>query len=138
MRCFPATDKVIGGILTVYVKQNVNAIILESYGVGNFPVGHTPSFRDSLIYQSLKTAVDKNILLVNCSQVLTAKVNSSYAAGSWLTDFQVISTKDMTAITTFVKLLYLITLKNYRQKNWSHDMIKLLMLKDFRGEITSD
>lgn len=126
----------IATMLDSCINQGIKGLILESYGAGNFPSGNPTDPEAGAVYKILKTAREQGVIIINCSQVLQATVNSDiYAAGSWLSHIGVIGVADMTAITAFCKLTYLISLKNYPNNVWSSSTIEKLMSTNFIGEV---
>ncbi len=117
-------------------KADVDGIILESYGEGNFPSGHPLTPGKGAVYKTLKTAYDRGIVLVDCTQVLTGVVDATtYAAGSWLSQVGVVGAYDMTATAALTKLIYLLALRNYNGNNWDARAISRLMQTNLTGEI---
>lgn len=106
------------------IQQPVKALILLSYGVGNAP--QRPEF-----IEPLKEAIDQGIIVLNCTQCLTGKVNmSGYATGNRLQEIGVISGGDMTPEAALTKLHYLFS------KNYSIAEIKQKLVENLRGELT--
>ena len=124
------------GVVTLYpgisaevlrntLQQPVKALILLSYGVGNAP-------QSPAILEQLKSAKDKDILVVNCTQCLRGKVNmSGYATGNALREVGVISGGDMTPEAALAKLHYLLS------KKLTTEQIKEKIVANLRGELTS-
>ncbi len=126
-------------MLECCINQGIKGLILESYGAGNFPSGNPTCPEKGAVYKILKTARAQGIIIINCSQVLQATVNSNnYASGSWLARIGVVGVTDMTAITAFCKLTYLISLKDYCNNAWSPLAIEKLMATNFIGEMNDD
>jgi L-asparaginase len=127
----------IAAMLNSCINQGIKGLILESYGTGNFPSGNPAHPEKGAIYKTLKTAREQGIIIINCSQVLQATVNSDiYVAGNWLAPIGAVGVADMTAITAFCKLTYLISLKDYHHNTWSLSTIEKLMPSNLIGEIT--
>ncbi len=131
------STSVLSDMLEAYIeKANVHGIILEAYGEGNFPSGNPDQPEKGAVYQALKSAKDKGIVIVDCTQVLDGVVDSNiYAAGSWLVDVGVVGAFDMTSITALTKLIYLNTLRDYQDNNWDPVTIARLMQTNITGEI---
>ncbi|MDO8417243.1 MAG: asparaginase [Agitococcus sp.] len=115
----------------------VKGIILQSYGAGSFPSGSAKNATDGMMYQALKAASEQNIVIVNCTQVITGLVNAnSYEAGSWLCDVNAVDAKDMAPIAALTKLTVLLAVNHGCNYQWSPKFIGALMLTDLAGEIT--
>ncbi len=127
----------LGKMLNAYFESmEVEGVILEAYGEGNFPSGSPDVHEDGEVYKVLKSAYEKGIVLIDCTQVLDGVVDAdAYAAGSWLADVGVVGAYDMTPIAALTKLIYLTTLKDYNGNNWSNDTIKRLMQTNLTGEV---
>lgn len=135
---FPAFyDKkgsVLGDMLSSCVNKNVDGLILESYGAGNFPCGNPENPSCGSIYKLLQKAVKEGIIVIDCTQVVAGMVNlKTYASGSWMDEIGVIAAYDMIGITAFSKLMYLNTLAGFN--NWSKEDIKNLMVTNLSGEM---
>jgi L-asparaginase len=106
------------------IQQPVKALIMRSYGVGNAP-------QDPALIRCLSQAIERGVVIVNCSQCIRGKVNmEGYATGSWLNDIGVVSGYDMTLEATLTKLHYLFS------REFSTDKIRQLMTQNLRGELT--
>jgi L-asparaginase len=115
----------------------VKGIILQSYGAGSFPSGSMKNANDGLMYQALKTASQQDVVMINCTQVISGMVNAnSYEAGSWLTQVNVVDAKDMSPIAALTKLTFLLALNQGLNFQWSAPFISQLMVIDLVGEIT--
>jgi L-asparaginase len=121
LRIFPGIPH---EMLKTILQLPLNALILETYGLGNAP--QDPQFM-KLIYQ----ATEKGMLIVNSSQCAYAKVRmSEYATGASLLKAGVVSAGDMTIDAAMTKLFYLFS------KNLTLNTIKTQMMMDLRGELT--
>ena len=117
---------------------HVVGVVLESYGAGNFPAGNTMAANEGLMYQALKAAQQQGVVVINCTQVLTAVANAnSYASGSWLTDVGVVDAHDLSAIAALTKLSYLSAVNQGAGFGWSSEFIAYLMTMDIVGEISN-
>jgi L-asparaginase len=121
LRIFPGLSV---NMLESYFQMPLNALVLETYGVGNAP-------EDSHFLSVIQQATERGIVVVNCSQCDYAKVRmSDYATGSALLTAGVISGGDMTIEAAVAKLFYLFS------KDLSLDDVKSHMIKNLRGELT--
>ncbi len=122
-RLFPGcATKVLAHIL----EQPLKGLILETYGMGNAPTVDT-NFIDIMT-----KAIDKGLIIVNCSQCQQGYVEmETYATGMILKQAGLLSGYDMTAECAHTKLLYLLSL------NQSLDQVKEKMLTNLRGELSS-
>jgi L-asparaginase len=121
LRIFPGMSL---EIMQHWVQPPLQALILQTYGVGTAP-------EDPRFLEMIRHAVASGIIIVNCSQCPYAKVRmSDYAASSALSRAGAISGGDMTAEATLAKLFYLFS------KNLSVAEIKERMVINLRGELT--
>ncbi|MFZ4077219.1 MAG: asparaginase [Legionellaceae bacterium] len=89
-------------MLARLLQQPIKALVLETYGSGNAQ-NNDPDFLDSL-----RDAVLRDIVIVNCSQCPHGGVEmGSYATGYTLKKAGLLSGHDMTPETVHSKLLYL-------------------------------
>lgn len=103
----------------------VEAVVLQAYGVGNGPD------RDAELLAALSEATGRGVVVVDCSQCLTGRVDlDSYAAGAALANAGVISGYDLTVEAAVAKLTYLFS------REYDSDRVKLEMQRDLRGEMT--
>ena len=113
-------------ILSNFLQPPVKGVVLETYGAGNVPATR-PDF-----LAVLKSATERGIIIVNCTQCFQGSVTSDYAAGSVLNQVGVISGHDMTPEAALTKLAYLLS-----QTELNTEQIKSYMLKNIRGELSS-
>ena len=104
-------------IITQAEKNNTpTAVILMSYGEGNFPKSHAMQTMLNLAYQV-------GIMVINSSQALLGGVSDNYAAGSWLADCHVISGGRLTLPAIYARLLWLLLTcdsPKRRRQRWQH------------------
>ena len=88
-------------VLKNVLMRPLKALIIESYGVGNGP--DNPEF-----INTIRSAVDDGIVIVNCTQCRHGCVTqTSYATGTALSDAGVVSGRDMTVEAAIAKLYFL-------------------------------
>jgi L-asparaginase len=116
------------GISTEVVKSlvndNIKALVLLSFGVGNAP-------QDDKFLSVLSEASNKGMIIVNLTQCLKGQVNmGGYATGNALLNIGVISGYDMTLEACLTKLHCLFS------QNLEIETIRHLMQDNMRGELT--
>lgn len=123
------------GVVTLYpgisaevirntLQQPVKALILLSYGVGNAP-------QNPALLAQLEDAQKNDIIVVNCTQCFSGKVNmSGYANGHILREVGVVSGSDMTPEATLAKLHYLLS------KDLPMKEVRRQLITNLRGELT--
>ena len=90
-------------VLENLLKEPIQALILESFGVGNGPTSHE-------FTRVLARAAKRGVVVVNCSQCTHGCVDmNDYATGKALADAGVISGRDMTIEAAVAKLMFLLT-----------------------------
>ncbi|GAA0286397.1 asparaginase [Psychrosphaera haliotis] len=121
------------GVVTLYpgishtvianvLAQPVNALIVQSYGVGNAP-------QDSALIAELRNAHEREILIVNRTQCFRGQVNmDGYATGHVLKDAGALSAADMTLEACLTKLHYLLS------QDLSYDQRRTLFIENLKGE----
>jgi L-asparaginase len=142
LAAYPAYYSQSSNVLAHFVNSalsipHVRGIILQSYGAGSFPSGNVDNAREGLMYQALKAASQQDVVIINCTQVMSGVVNAnSYEAGSWLTEVNAVDAKDMSPIAALTKLTFLLSLNQGIHFQWPAAFISQLMLTDLVGEIT--
>ena len=106
------------------VNDNIKALVLLSFGVGNAP--QDPDFLDVI-----SEASKRGMVIVNLTQCLKGHVNmGGYATGNALLNIGVISGYDMTLEACLTKLHYLFS------QNLEIETIRHLMQDNLRGELS--
>lgn len=100
LKLFPGiTQQTVDAILNI---PNIKAVVIESFGAGNAP-------RHSWFFNSLKTANDRGVILVNRSQCSTGSVEMGlYETSLNLMNAGVLSAYDCTTEAVVTKLMYLL------------------------------
>ncbi len=124
VRIFPGMP---AALLENVLRDPIRGVILETFGSGNAP-DNRPKF-----LQVLKDAIDRGVIIVNCTQCMRGRVKSHYASGQSLAEVGVISGNDLTTEAALIKLAYLLS---YDELSVSE--IKMIMQKDIRGELTEE
>lgn len=121
LHLFPGLDWL---VLDNLLKSPLKALVLLTYGVGN-------AQQDEQLLATLKSASERGVLIVNCSQCLKGQVNmDGYATGHALREVGVISGGDMTTETVIAKLYYLLS------QQVSNKVKRELLETDLRGELS--
>lgn len=121
LRLFPGIS---ADIVNNILQPPIKGLVLETYGIGNGP-------EDSRLISALKAAIDRNVVIVNCTQCLKGTVNmEDYATGSALADVGVIGGFDLTVEAALAKMAYLFSCK------LPSAVIKEKMQTDMRGELS--
>ena len=123
LKLFPGiTEKVVESILDT---PNLKGVVLESFGTGNAP-------RAEWLYNALKRATDKGIIIVNKTQCNTGSVEMGrYETSLNLMEAGVLSGYDITTEALLTKMMYLL---GENPHNSEH--VKELLLTPLCGEIT--
>lgn len=100
LRIFPGiTASMLGRML----DAPVDAVVLETYGAGNFPA------RRKELLTVVREAVDRGVVVVNCSQCHTGRVSQDvYETGRSLAEAGAVSGADLTPEAALTKLYCLL------------------------------
>ncbi len=91
-------------VLENYLRQPVKGLILLTYGSGNIPSD------DAELVKLISNASARGVVIVNCSQCLSGKVNmSAYETGNILERAGVVNAGDMMLEACITKLLWLLS-----------------------------
>jgi lysophospholipase len=121
LRLFPGITQ---ASIHSFFQPPMEGVILQTYGAGN-----VPDSREDLL-QELRSASNRGVIIVNCSQCPTGYVSEKYAAGRILRDCDVIPGHDMTPEAALTKLSYLLS-----KSDLTLSQKRELMEKNLRGEM---
>lgn len=122
IKLFPGMEPSV--ISAIAAKKNLRGLVLETFGSGN-----APSSVEFL--QSIKEAIDKNIIVLNVSQCSGGAVEQGkYETSVGLKKIGVLSGGDMTTEAAITKLMFLL------EKDYSSEKIKKIMLTNICGELS--
>jgi L-asparaginase len=122
LRLFPGIS---AELIHSMLRPPLRGLVLEAYGVGNGPSNNVE------LMEALRTATERGVLVVDCSQCLQGYVDlDDYAAGSALAKIGIISGYDMTTEAALAKMFYLF------DQNLPLTEVKRLMQTNLRGELT--
>lgn len=108
-------------------KNQIDAIVLNSYGMGDAPV------KNHIFMRAITYAVSKNIIVVNCTQTVHGRVDMhNFKTGYELMKAGVISSYDMTLEAVVGKLFFLM---GHGMKT---EHVKQYYKIDLRGELTPE
>jgi glutamyl-tRNA(Gln) amidotransferase subunit D len=108
-------------IINFYIDKNYKGILIEGTGLGHVP--------DSII-NSIKRAVEENIVVVMASQCINGRVNMNvYSTGRKLLNAGVISAGDMIPEVAYVKLSWALG------QTTNPEEVKDIMVTNIAGEL---
>lgn len=125
LKLFPGiSEKVVKAILNI---PGLRAVVLETYGSGNAPT-------DQWLYESLKDAVDRGIIIVNKTQCYVGSVEMGrYETSLNLVAAGVLSGYDITTEALVTKLMYLLG-----ENGNNTELVKVLLSQAICGEMTTE
>lgn len=114
-------ESVVRSILNI---PGLKGVVLKTYGVGNSP-------SNPWLFECIREAVDKGVLIVNISQCSNGKVTPmKYSAGVGLAKAGTISGQDLTSEAAITKMMYLFGIGATSQLAGKY------MGKNLHGELT--
>lgn len=122
LRLFPSITV---DVVRAFMSPPIEGVVLQTYGAGNGPTG-----RKDLL-EEIKKATKRGIIIVNCTQCCTGKVDNSYETGNILLELGVVPGSDMTPEAALAKLSYVLS-----KKEWSLQTKRQMMQNNLRGELT--
>jgi L-asparaginase len=122
LKLFPGINRVM--VEAVLNMPNLRGVVLETYGSGNAPT-------ESWFLESIKAAIDRDILVYNVSQCFGGTVmQGRYETSKSLQNIGVLSGGDITTEAAMTKMMFLLA------NNGNTQDIKRLLVRSIRGELT--
>ncbi len=123
LRMFPGLS---ASALQHMLEPPLAGLVLETYGAGNIPLTR-PDLLDVL-----RAAVERGVVIVNCTQCLHGSVSAAYESGTLLKEMGIVSGMDLTPEAALTKLAWSLTHAADAKE------AALWMASDLRGELTPE
>ena len=107
-----------------FLRAPLKGAVIQSYGLGNGPTSNKG------FMAALREANERGVVLVNCTQCLSGRVNADEDYATGIGSAGLVSGHDMTPEAALTKLSYLFG------RGHSADRVRELMVTDLRGELT--
>lgn len=120
IRLFPGITE---SSVRAFMAPPIQGVVIEAFGCGNFPDNRPELLR------VLKEAVDRNVVIVNCTQCKKGRVSESYATSRKLLKMGIVFGSDMTPECALTKLSYCLG-------KYSPEETRAIMSQNIRGELT--
>ncbi|KAG8222017.1 hypothetical protein J437_LFUL002778 [Ladona fulva] len=108
-----------------FLQPPIEGMILQTYGSGNMP-----SNRQDIL-DELEAAIQRGVIIVNCSQCIRGSVKDAYQTGKVLYDIGVTAGADMTPEAALTKLSYVLS-----KDEWDLATKRKMLGINLRGELT--
>ncbi|XP_042142616.1 L-asparaginase-like [Ixodes scapularis] len=112
-------------VVHAFLRPPVQGVVLQTYGAGNAPTARLD------IMDEIRSANERGVLLLNCSQCPQGAVDPAYETGNALLEAGVIPGSDMTPEAALTKLSYVLS-----KTEWTHETKKKMLQENLRGELT--
>lgn len=131
----PGGPAFLARVIDGMAAAGARALVLQSYGEGNFPSGAPGNSEQGANYIALKKAIESGVLVVDSTRVIAGSVGAfHYAAGAWIAEIGAVSARDMTPMAAFAKTMVLMAAAGCH--GWNAEVIKRLLGLPLCGELT--
>lgn len=110
--------------MSAFLQPPMKGVVLQTFGAGNVPA-------ERGLFETLKKACDRGVVIINCTQCCTGNVTTNYPAARELCELGVVSGADMTVEAALTKLSYLLG-----RGDLSTQEIRQVMGRNMCGELT--